>query len=543
MPKLSSLPLANQRENSNCQRVAWNIKYIEPQHFAPLSSLGSAENPDNKMTSTPLSVFSPASKFWNYARGLGNVMNFLITFVVSKSTTAIAGPSPYGPKLVKMAWDEKDIITRDICIIGGGSSGTYAAVRLRDMNHSVVVVERKNRLGGNTQTFTDPATQIKIDYGVQLFHNTSLVTNYFAQFGIPLTIADLTVPGVTTDNVDFYTGGVVKEYSPVDPTAALGAYAAQLVNYPYLDSGFQLPNPVPSDLLLPFGQFVTKYDIGSAVRIMFTFNEGIGDMLSVPTIYVMKLFGLTILGGIQNGFLTTASHDNSALYEKIQALLLSADALLLDAYIIAMDRTNTADGWVKIVVSTPSGLKLIKAKKVVLAIPPTLQNLANCDLDSAERSLFKQFATTGYYTGLLRNSGIPDNISVVNTGANTLYNLPVLPGIYSIDPTGVPGLHMFQYGSDTPLPVENVKEDILASIKRLRTAGTIATTTPEFAVFSAHTPFEFTVSAKAIKNGFYDKLNHIQSYRNTFYTGATFDNQDSSLLWQFTEAFLPLIVA
>ena len=475
--------------------------------------------------------------------GHGIAFSFVITVIFASVITASAGSSSSGTHIINTHWDENDIITRDVCVIGGGSSGTYAAVRLRDMNQSVVIIERKNRLGGNTETYTDPATQVKIDIGVQIFHNISIVTSYFARFGIPLTTVDLTVPGQVTQYVDFRTGALVNGYSPSDPTAALGAYAAQLANYPYLNSGFQLPTPVPSDLVLPFGEFITKYDISAAVNTIFDFGEGIGDLLSIPTLYVMKLIGLPTFEAIETGFLTTAAHDNSAIYEKIQALLLSQNALLLESHIVATDRTNTGDGFVKIVVSTPSGLKLIKAKKIVLSIPPIIQNLANFDLDTLERSLFNEFNTTGYYTGLLRNSGIPDNVSLANTGANTLYNLPVLPGIYSINPTGVPGLHMFQYGSEIPLPNDQVKADVLASLKRLETAGTIATATPEFAVFSGHVPFEFTVSASAIENGFYDQLDALQSYRKTFYTGATFDTQDSSLLWQFTEALLPLIVA
>jgi heterodisulfide reductase subunit A-like polyferredoxin len=40
-----------------------------------------------------------------------------------------------------------EVINRDFVVIGGGSSGTYSAIRLRDLNYSVVVVEKKQELG------------------------------------------------------------------------------------------------------------------------------------------------------------------------------------------------------------------------------------------------------------------------------------------------------------------------------------------------------------------------------------------------------------
>jgi heterodisulfide reductase subunit A-like polyferredoxin len=42
--------------------------------------------------------------------------------------------------------DSGAVIFRDVCVLGGGSSGTYTAVRLRDLGKSVVVVESKGRL-------------------------------------------------------------------------------------------------------------------------------------------------------------------------------------------------------------------------------------------------------------------------------------------------------------------------------------------------------------------------------------------------------------
>src|SRR5882724_8011733 len=77
-------------------------------------------------------------------------------------------------------------IERDVCVIGGGSSGTFSAVQLRDAGKSVLVIERKQRLGGHTETYVDPATGIPTDIGVVVFHSLPVVTNYFARFGVPL---------------------------------------------------------------------------------------------------------------------------------------------------------------------------------------------------------------------------------------------------------------------------------------------------------------------------------------------------------------------
>ena len=64
------------------------------------------------------------------------------------------------------------------------------------------------------------------------------------------------------------------------------------------------------------------------------------------------------------------------------------------------------------------------AKKLVVSVPPLLSNLAGFDLSTTERSLFSQFQNGAYYTSLVRNTGIPDDISITNVGAGTPYNLP-----------------------------------------------------------------------------------------------------------------------
>ena len=93
----------------------------------------------------------------------------------------------------------------------------------------------------------------------------------------------------------------------------------------------------------------------------------------------------------------------------------------LNSRAIATERNNAG---VKVVVKTASGLKLILAKKLVISIPPLLSNLAGFDLSITERTLFSQFQNVADYTSLVRNTGIPDDITITNVGAGTPYNLP-----------------------------------------------------------------------------------------------------------------------
>src|SRR4051794_28773410 len=314
------------------------------------------------------------------------------------------------------------IIRRDVAVIGGGSAGTYAAVRLSDFGKTVVVVESKERLGGHTETYHDPATGGTVDIGVIVFEDEPHVRAYFDRFGVGLT--PIGGFGGTPAYVDFRTGRAVPFTPPVP--AALPAYYSVISRYGPIDTVFNLPNPVPPDLVRPFREFVAKYNVGSVVKLVFNYGQGIGDILDLPALYSINTFGQGVVRNILGGsFLTTAVHDNSLLYERATAAL--GSNVLLDSQVLLVDRNPSG---VKLVVATPGGPKLIIAKKLVVTIPPVLRNFAGFDLDAAEASLFAQFISGAYYTGVVRLSGLPDGVGLENVAAGTEYNLPPLPGLY-----------------------------------------------------------------------------------------------------------------
>ena len=460
----------------------------------------------------------------------------LACFVLFHSVVAIIPESNFTPK---------NILDYDVVVIGGGSAGTYTSARLRDLNKTVAIVETKGRLGGHTETYTDPVSGGKIDIGVVVWHNTDFVRNYFARFDVPLETANLAGPGITEEPVDFSTGKVDKSYVPANATAGLLAYSAQLAKYPYLiTTPGKLPEQVPADLLLSFGDFVKKYPaVGDSVFTISRYVGGYGNILRLPMLYIFKSFTPGLIESLQIGFLTTARHDNSELYEKFTAEI-GKDAFL-NSNIIAMDRGTP--GCVRVAIQTPTGPKLIRAKKLVATIPPILGNLHGFDLDSNEISIFKQLKYHSYYAGVLNNSGIPDTLSLDNVGASTSFNLPVLPGAYSINPTRAPDLKVFQVGSNDGQVLTNQQAEdvVVADVERLRAAGTIpeSAAKPTFPIFSSHNPFEVYLEAGDVKKGLYNKQFALQGKKNTWWTGAAFVTHDSSEIWEYTEGLIRDIAA
>lgn len=125
-----------------------------------------------------------------------------------------------------------------MAVIGGGGIGTYAAIQLEDQGEKVVVIESKSRLGGHTETYTDPETGSRIDMGFKLYYNEPIVREWFDRFNISTSKIEVDITGgAAAQLVDFRTGKVLQGLPAANQTAtaaALQCYAAVLQKYPQL---------------------------------------------------------------------------------------------------------------------------------------------------------------------------------------------------------------------------------------------------------------------------------------------------------------------
>jgi hypothetical protein len=449
-------------------------------------------------------------------------------------------PGHYGPDC---------IIDVDVAVIGGGSVGTYAAIQLKDQGKKILLIEKKDRLGGHTETYTDPESGIPIDMGVKLYYDDPIVYDWYARFNLTVASANISVTGgaASPQYVDFRTGKILQGV-PVSNNTALGAalqrYSAVLAQYPQLEDGFFLPDPVPEDLLMPFGQFVEKYDIGAVVQLFFNLAGAFGDILELPTIQQFRAQSLGLLATISN-FQTSSVSNNSLLFDRATAELTAAKSLYLSSNVLYTERVSKS-GSVKMLVDTPEGRKLIVAKKLLITIPPTPAALAKFDINEEELNIFSQLQGFGYYTSIIRNAGTPATVTAQNLALDQPYALPPMPNLYNCNPSGAPSLSVCYYGTKLGqiLSDDEAKAAIVADLKQYQAVNGLNATEPEFVAFSNHSPYWMMASSEATKAGFYKKMYALQGKRNTFWTGATWRAQDSTASWKYTkDIVLPALVA
>ena len=458
---------------------------------------------------------------------------YSIGLFAAKKIMGIESSSRFDPA----SYPTPNVIVRDVAIVGGGSTGTYGAITLSDLQKSIVVIERESTLGGQTNTYRVPSTGQTIDYGVQRFWNIPVVTSFLDRLSVPFT-TNSSSSNQTTVYIDFRSR---QRFSTFAASSDLSAYNAQLSKYPFLLWGWDFPDPVPSDLLLPFADFIKKYSLES---VPFSINSEVGgNPLSQATVNIFMSYGeIEGLQSTPGGSVVTANHDNHEIYARALADL--GTNVLLESTVIAAYRAKNSSG-VRLVVKTPTENKLIIASQVLMTIPTEIENMAPFDLDEREQSLFEQVSGSGLWLGLVKNTGLPAGYSFVNVGTDTLYNLPTLPGLYLINPTVVDGIFVFWYGSDSDdeLSDDQVRKDALTTIKAVSDSISSSTSRrePELLAFASHSPFRPSVPASAIKNGFWKELYALQGYRNTWYTGAQF-LPGAGQLWNYTQKLVTRIV-
>lgn len=436
-----------------------------------------------------------------------------------------------------------DIIVKDVVIVGGGAAGSYAAVRIKDSGKSVVVIEASSKLGGHVNTYTDPKTGAPIDFGVRAYMDLPGVKDFFNRFSVP-TAPAAQLP-LVNKYVDFTTGSPVPNwpaYTQEEQNVAIGTYAQITAQFiPLIFPGYEnFPTPPPEDLLMSFRAFLAKYNLNAALPFLYTF-VAFTDWLDQPALNaIQNLGGIHLNSLFAGGFFTPASHNNSQLYAAV-ASSLGADVIYGSKASVS-DRT--AEGVSVVVKGAGNKLTLVKAKRLLVAVPPTRTNMYPLDQDEAEKALWAKWIIRRNQIGIFSGSNIPDGTIVVNTGVGADAPAQKLPYVHALEFTGVPGLFMTTVISEEEGTSEHAAKQLVRdAVKALGDKGVFSTKRIDFAAFEDHGVIQLRPSAEDLKAGFYQTMVGMQGKRNTWYVGSAWTSDYTSIVWTHVETVLPRLLA
>ncbi|KAI4597296.1 hypothetical protein KJ359_004401 [Pestalotiopsis sp. 9143b] len=401
--------------------------------------------------------------------------------------------------------------------------------------------------GGHVETYIDPVSGNPYDYGVNSYTEYGGAEELFARFNISLQTP--VRPTLTTTYADFLTGEVLDDYEAppsANVTAGLQKYLEICEQYEdlILPSYVNFPETdVPEDLLLPFGEFITKYELDAIVpRVFQTTGLGLGNIIDELTLYVMQAFGAPIVRtflGQKNSWVPTTKR-NQDLYDNIAALL--GDDVLFCSTVIESKRTNNS---VEVLVQNTEGKKtLIKAKRLLISFSPTAENLKPFDLDQAETDAFSTWDIGAVFAGIANHPSLPVNYSIVNYPSSVVpdnwLELPDTPFVTRFEYLGDSNFRILATGTQD---YDSAQAQALAqtAFDKLAAAGTVAGTQGQFLsfpAFAAHIGIHPRVPSDKLQSGFYKELYALQGRRSTFYTGGAWAADFTTILWEYNNQYL-----
>ncbi|KAK7946391.1 uncharacterized protein PG986_010712 [Apiospora aurea] len=456
-------------------------------------------------------------------------------------------------------------IKTDVVIVGGGAGGAHAALRLKDMGKSVVLIEQDSTLGGNVDSYTPPGTDKSMDFGVFSFIDYAGATALFDRLNI--STAPPARVRAPTKYADFTTGALIPDYAAPASAAARAAMEKYLsICEEYEDMiipgywNFPTGGAIPEDLLMRFGDFVKKHGIADAVpQIYAATGFGIGRQADELTLTVMQTFGAQMarsMLGRQGGFIT-ASHRNQDVYDAM-AREIGEQAILYETKVM---RSTRAAGF-GVVLTTENQRTgeetTIQATKLLMAIRPVGEEaMRPFSLDARETSLFSKFDYHRVWATLVRHPSL-------TAGNTSVDNFPaaVAPSNYLETPQ-VPFLDKFELQDNTAGGLESrvfrslvigtkdfeyadAKELLQSSLDRLIEQGILPRTSAgkeaeqiEVVALSDHGPMHVRVSADELRDGFFQKLYALQGHRSTWWTGAAFASHFQTIIWELNEVLVP----
>jgi hypothetical protein len=411
--------------------------------------------------------------------------------------------------------------------------------------------------GGHTDYFHDPVTGKSINVGVQAWMEYKDAFDFPARMNVS-TNGAMQFTANENKYIDYKTGNPVPGWTAPAPDAmypALQRYLDAILPYEdmVLPGFFNFPAAanIPEDLIMPFGQFVEKYDLAAAVpQIWDSTAQGLGDTMNMPTLFVIQASGIPMVRALL-GIGAAAVPASGRLYDLFESVAdFLGDDVLYSSTVVTASRHNSNKNSISLKVKGPGGkVTCIEAKRLVLAIEPTPENMKPFALDKSESSVLDKFKFPTVYAGILQHPSLQTSNAYSNRspapGTLNYTVFPVASQVGRIDYLGgTEDLFQFTAVGTQQDTAESMQALIAQSIDTMIEAGTLPASdgSVEYSIFANHGHMHAHVTADDLRDGFISKLNSLQGYRNTWYTGAAVSAGFATVLWEYNKVLLPQVV-
>lgn len=461
---------------------------------------------------------------------------------------------------------------QQVCVVGGGASGMYAAVWLRDHNYSVLLLENQGRVGGHCDTINDPTrgNTSALDIGVLFWLDTQKLNQYnighwdvdtvkFVQRFAgedAVQFVNLSMDPRIRLRIDMTQGinqGHDPHFPPLEPSPEyLDAWQRyfDLVNQTYSWVGLSdypgnwFPEEIPPSLLGSFADWVLENNLAALEPLFRTFlNAGgftpyqdwrtLDALLNLPPAMLkavdIPLTGFLIKPGCQT------------MYNEMAAYVMDGGEILIYSQITSSLRTDTGIT-LKGFNSKTLNPFVYSCDTLVVACPQTLENLFWMDLDETELAVFSQVETEYYFDGWAQVSkGELDHLpfNLLNYNTSDVFGNPSSPAVISVARSLPSGYASILASSSTPISLQDMKNLI---DKQVMTG--IPSTLGHFEVkgvnYHVYEPNFQTKALNHTPNG-YHKLKELQGYRNTYYIGSLLTCPGSYVNQEFVHDLFELI--
>ncbi|KAJ6076984.1 hypothetical protein N7499_008965 [Penicillium canescens] len=237
-----------------------------------------------------------------------------------------------------------------------------------------------------------------------------------------------------------------------------------------------------------------------------------------------------------------ASHRNQDIYDRVSDTL--SDDVFYSSTVV--NATRTPNG-VSIIAKGADGHQTeIRAKRLLIAIPPTVPNLTPFKLDKKELSVLSKTAYTQAYASGVVSSNLPLNTTIINSASRNWLGLPDLSLLQWYKNLDSPNRYhkVMMFGNQT-LDSDGSKALVEQSYRQLVGAGSLPEASGrglEWLHFQCHGSVNIRACIEDLKAGFIQELYSLQGHLSTWYTGAAWSAQLHTPTWAFSDSVIPRLV-